>query len=881
MEKTTKKQKLQSVRLARHILPEKYSITLKPDVESFTFAGEETIQLIIEKADTQVVLHSLELDIVTAEFIAPAKSKIVKTTQGRRIVEKTVQMPSQVWTSKVVYNTKTETVTLTFPKALPKGKGQLKLVFRGILNDKLRGYYRSSFMHNGVQKHIATTQFEATDARRAFPCFDEPNIKAVFDVTLVVPSAHVAISNTLPVHVAEHETGFKAVRFKPTPKMSTYLLAFVSGEFESIEKKTKNGVLVRAFTTAGKKQQVRFALDTAVRVLDFYEKYFEVQYPLPVMDLVALPDFMANAMENWGAVTFRETAILIDEAHSALSAKQWVAIVVAHEVAHQWFGNLVTMDWWTHLWLNEGFASYAEYLAVDHIYPEWNMWTQFMSLDYAVAMGKDQLHNTHPIEVEVHHPSEIDEIFDDISYRKGSSIIRMLAAYLGAEDFRKGLAHYLKLHAYKNATTRDLWIALEHVSKKPVRSIMEAWTKQPGFPLVRIHFPKKNTAVVAQSMYRSPLSAVGKKRAADALWPVPISYTTTEGAVESILLTEKAATIEGVASKKLNLDETGFYRTAYSAEELISFGKSVQKKELSTIDRWGLIHNAWALAQSGVLPTETVLKFCKFYANETDVTVMGEVLNGLARVGQFYAKEKWYKHYQQFVRSLVQPTIKRLGFEVRAGESNDDTFLRVLALMVAGTQGDETSVRTALRQCAALVRGGVGAVPADIRLAVYVLTASAGAAPEFSFFKRLYIETDLPEEKQRIAQGLCSFNSPVLIRKALAFSLSKDVRSQDVWRFYDYVAQHGAGHGELWDFIKQNYSELLARYGDGGFLLGRIIKTLSVLHSKELAADMQKFFGSHPKPGAERTVLQVLEHIELASIWKERDREAVKKFLTS
>lgn len=875
MEKNSKKQKLQSVRLSRHILPEKYSIKLKPDLESFTFTGEETIQLIIEKADTQVVLHALELDIVTAEFIAPAKSKTQKFTQGRRTIQKVVKIPSQVWTSKISYNTKAETATLVFPKALPKGKGQLKLVFRGILNDKLRGYYRSSFIHDGTQKHLATTQFEATDARRAFPCFDEPNIKAVFDVTLIVPSAHIAISNTLPVNVAEHEAGFKAVRFKPTPKMSTYLLAFVSGEFESIEKKTKGGVLVRAFTTAGKKQQVRFALDTAVRVLDFYEKYFEVRYPLPVMDLIAMPDFMANAMENWGAITFRETAILIDEAHSALSAKQWVAIVVAHEVAHQWFGNLVTMDWWTHLWLNEGFASYAEYLAVDHIYPEWNMWTQFMSLDYAIAMGKDQLHNTHPIEIEVHHPSEIDEIFDDISYRKGSSIIRMLAAYLGAEDFRKGLAHYLKLHAYKNATTDDLWIALEKVSKKPVRAIMETWTKQPGFPLVNVRFAKNSVAEVEQSKY----GGSGAKGAASTLWPVPISYKTAAGKVESILLTEKKAVIEGVSSKKLNVNETGFYRTVYSAQDLLSFGKQIQKKELSIIDRWGLIHNAWALAQNGILPTEIVLQFCKFYTNETDVTVMGETLNGLVRLGSLYAKERWYKQYQQFVRSLVQPTIKRLGFEVRTGESNDDTFLRVLALIVAGANGDEASVRTALRKCAALVRDGIGAVHADIRLAVYVLTAQVGSAPEFGFFKRLYIETELPEEKQRIAQGLCSFNSPVLIRKALAFSLSKEVRSQDAWRFYDYIAQNGAGHEELWDFIKQNYSELLARYGDGGFLLGRIVKTLSVLHSKTLATDIQRFFSSHPKPGAERTVLQVLEHIELASTWKERDREAVKKFL--
>ncbi|MBI2022577.1 hypothetical protein HYS97_01875, partial [Candidatus Daviesbacteria bacterium] len=419
-----------SVRLPAHIKPERYQLMLRPDLENFTFSGEETIELILEREAKEITLHSQEIEIESAEFIHQGKTNFA---------------------SKITYQPEDETATFNFPKSLKKGKGELVLKFKGILNDKLRGFYRSRYSHEGQDKYLATTQFEATDARRAFPSFDEPSKKAIFDVTLMIPANTIAISNTIEKNVWEHESGYKVVEFEPTPKMSTYLLAFIVGDLEYIEGKTKRGVLVRVFTTPGKKEQGRFALNTAIKMLEFYEEYFKIPYPLPVSDLIAIPDFAAGAMENWGAVTYRETALLIDEANSSAVNRQRVAVVIAHELAHMWFGDLVTMEWWTHLWLNEGFASYIEYLAVDHVFPEFDIWTQFIHMDQGTALKLDSLENTHPIEVEVFHPSEISEIFDKVSYSKGASIIRMLAQFLGPKDFREGLRHYLKTHEYLNS----------------------------------------------------------------------------------------------------------------------------------------------------------------------------------------------------------------------------------------------------------------------------------------------------------------------------------------------------------------------------------------------------------------------------------------------
>jgi puromycin-sensitive aminopeptidase len=582
----------QSIRLSTDIEPSRYKLLLKPNLEKFTFTGEETITIKLHKPTATITLHAVDLDITNVVW----KDK-KQTVQG-----------------KVSYNKKTETATFAFPKKLSAGEGEVSLLFSGVLGENLRGFYRSKYMVNGQEYYMATTQFESTDARRAFPSFDEPSMKAIFDVTLMIPPLTTAISNTLETDISEHESGYRIVNFAPTPKMSTYLLAFVVGQFEYIEKKTKRGVVVRVFVTPGKKKQALFALDTAVKSLEFYEDYFAISYPLPVLDLIAVPDFAAGAMENWGAVTYRETAILVDDLHSSAANKQWVALVIAHELAHMWFGDLVTMEWWTHLWLNEGFASYIEYLAVDKLFPQWDMWSQFVQMDHGGALSLDGLKSTHAIEVDVHHPDEISEIFDAVSYSKGASVIRMLAAYLGEKDFRDGLRHYLKKHAYANASTTDLWESFEKISGKPVRSMMQNWTRKPGYPYVRVEEKGVDIRLTQQRYFSSSIEA--RKEKDTTVWSIPIAVRRqTKKQPIQIFMDKKAVHLPKTENSewiKLNTEETSFIRVDYPATFLKRFATPIATKELSAIDRFGIIRDAFDLSQTGYLPTKEALELSSF-----------------------------------------------------------------------------------------------------------------------------------------------------------------------------------------------------------------------------------------------------------------------------
>ena len=341
--------------------------------------------------------------------------------------------------SKIEISTETEVATLSFASQLQVGVGELQLSFTGILNDKMKGFYRSKY-HNSEtneDRYAAVTQFDPTDARRAFPCWDEPSLKATFETTLIVPKNLVALSNMNIINESSYkdDAAWRDVKFAKTPIMSTYLVAFIVGEFDYVETKSSDNVMVRVYTPVNKKEQGLFALEVAAKALPFYKDYFKIAYPLPKMDLIAIPDFAFSAMENWGLVTYRETCLLVDAKNTSSERKQWIALVVTHELAHMWFGNLVTMEWWTHLWLKEGFASFIEFLCVDHLFNEYDIWTQFVTDVYTRALDLDALHNSHPIEVPVGHPSEIDEIFDDISYNKGASVIRMLHQFIG-DDVR-------------------------------------------------------------------------------------------------------------------------------------------------------------------------------------------------------------------------------------------------------------------------------------------------------------------------------------------------------------------------------------------------------------------------------------------------------------
>ena len=819
--------KIKNVRLSKNVVPTEYELQLRPDLENFTFHGVETISLEILKPTKTLTLHSKELEIITASI-------------------------SGIF-GKISYDIKSETATFTFPRAIKSGKIKLTLVFKGILNDKMRGFYKSSYVFEGKVHHIATTQLEATDARRAFPCFDEPAQKAVFHMSLVVPKGKTVISNTLPISNAIHESGYEVIKFSPTPKMSTYLLAFIVGDFEYIEKKSNRGVVVRVYTTPGKIHQAKFALDCAVKTLEFYEKYFDIPYPLKTLDMIAVPDFDSGAMENWGAITYRENALLVDEVNSSAGSKQWVALVIAHEIAHQWFGNLVTMEWWTHLWLNEGFASYIEYLAVDKLFPHWDIWTQFSTNDLGVALRLDALATTHPIEIEVRNPSEIGEIFDAVSYSKGASVIRMLASYLGEKDFRDGLRYYLKKHSYKNTETIHLWQAFEKVSGKHVTKMMHNWTSKPGYPVVKAKLIKKKINFSQSRFFSSPISA--KKAHDKTKWEFPLNYK----------------------NNKVNFGEAGFYRTAYSKELLQKLREPIQNKNLSPRDRLGVIRDLFALSEAGTIPTTDALEFLSVYKNEDNYTVWFELASGLAQLEQIFAKEKSIDDLTNLIGELFSPIVNKMGWTKKENESHADTLLRSLSISRAGKSGNHEIITEARKRFKKMLSGSN--VDPNIRGAIYGIVATHGGLKEYNSLVEKYKKENLHEEKNRIGSALGDFTDTKILKRACEFSLSRNVRIQDTVAILSSIGANPAGRDVWMSFISNNWKTLISRYDGGGFTISRLIKGISASAEEKHFKTFKKFFATHEAPGAKRSIEQVLERLEGNILWLKRDKKIIEKFL--
>lgn len=860
------KKKTKSQRLLADIKPERYKITIHPNFKDHTFSGEETIFLALRKASKKIVLHSVNLKI----------SNVFLVIAGEKLNP-----------SKIIYNKIEEIVILLFVRMCPMGKGELRLKFKGKLGGDMRGFYKSRYQHKGEEKFLATTQFESTDARRAFPCIDEPEAKAIFDVTMIVPKHHEAISNTVPIKIGEHpptpdgfgrasESAYKVVEFAPTPKMSTYLLAFISGEFESAEGKNKDGVLVRVFTTPGKKKQAEFALEVAKKSLEFYGKYFGIKYPLPILDMIAIPDFASGAMENWGAVTYRESALLVDPAHTAAEDKQWVALVIAHELAHQWFGNLVTMKWWTDLWLNEGFASYIEYLAIAHIFPEWQIWKQFVSRELGTALRLDSLATTHPIEVLVNRPNEISEIFDAVSYSKGAVVIRMIAEYLGERDFRKGLSLYLKRHSYGNAETKDLWRALEEVSGKPVGKIMDGWTKKSGYPLVSIIKSEKSFRIRQSHFFSSPIS---RRNSRDkTLWNVPIVRQNKRGNLKRELFSKKEGVLNNFGGEKLNFGETGLFRVDYPKSVLKNFESKIVAEKFGAIDRLGLIRDSFALAESGQSSTTLALDLLSSYREENEYVVWLEVAGGLGRLSQVFADEKWFPKLKEFKRQIFSPLAQKLGWHQKKGEAFTVAMLRDMAIYQAGANGDKEIIGEAEKMFEKYIKEGM-APDKEIRSAVYLLAAKRGKEKRFSQFIKLYKEAHLSDEKNRLGEALGLFDDKKLLQKALDFSLSKDVRPQDVFSIFRSVARNPRGRLLAWQFVKKNWSKFVKIYGAGGHIISKVIEPLGANVDTGVADEIERFFKRQKSVGVERTASQVLEMIRAKAEWKKRDAKKIEKWL--
>ncbi|XP_053553656.1 puromycin-sensitive aminopeptidase [Bombina bombina] len=857
-------------RLPADVRPINYGLCLKPDLIDFTFEGKLEADVEVTHATNQIVMNCADIDIITASY-APEGDEEIHATGFN-------------------YQNEDEKVTLSFPSTLQKGTGMLKIDFVGELNDKMKGFYRSKYATtSGEIRYAAVTQFEATDARRAFPCWDEPAIKATFDVILIVPKDRVALSNMNLIERKPYpeDANLVEVKFARTPIMSTYLVAFVVGEYDFVETRSTDGVLVRVYTPVGKAEQGKFALEVAAKTLPFYKDYFNVPYPLPKIDLIAIADFAAGAMENWGLVTYRETALLIDPKNSCSSSRQWVALVVGHELAHQWFGNLVTMEWWTHLWLNEGFASWIEYLCVDHCFPEYDIWTQFVSADYTRAQELDALENSHPIEVSVGHPSEVDEIFDAISYSKGASVIRMLHDYIGDEDFRKGMNQYLTKFQEKNAATEDLWEYLEQASGKPIAAVMSTWTQQMGFPLIYVESEQMEDSRVLKLTQKKFCASGPHTGDHCPQWMVPISICTSEAPASAklkVLLDKEEMTVvlEGVEPDqwvKLNPGTVGFYRTQYSPSMLENLLPGIRDLSLQPVDRLGLQNDLFSLARAGMISTVEVLKVMEAFINEPNYTVWSDLSCNLGILSTLLSHTEFHEEIQGFIRDVFTPIGQRLGWDPKPGEGHLDALLRGLVLGKLGKAGHKPTLEEARKRFKDHVEGK-NILSADLRSPVYVTVLKHGDNTTLDTMLKLHKQADMQEERNRIERVLGAISSQELIQKVLSFSLSDEVRPQDTVSVIGGVAGGSKlGRKCAWVFVKDNWEELYNRY-QGGFLISRLIKlSLDGFASEKMATEIKAFFDAHPAPSAERTVQQCCENILLNAAWLKRDADAMHQYL--
>lgn len=851
-------------RLPKNVLPRHYNLELTPDLQAFKFKGQTSISVEIFEPTSQITLNAADIDI----------SKVTIKTSSADFDAKNIE-----------FSTENETATVTFEKELPVGEGQLNFIFNGELNDKMKGFYRSKYFNsNGEERYAGVTQFEATDARRCFPCWDEPACKATFDITLIVPEDRVALSN-MPVKSENSlDNNLRKIEFDRTPIMSTYLVAVVVGEYDFVEGTSTDGVLVRVYTPVGRKEQGLFALEVATKVLPYYKDYFQVAYPLPKMDLIAIADFSAGAMENWGLVTYRETYLLVDPANTSSIRKQSIALTVGHEIAHQWFGNLVTMEWWTHLWLNEGYASFVEFLCVHHLFPEYDIWTQFVTDMYTRALELDCLKNSHPIEVPVNHPSEVDEIFDEISYNKGASVIRMLHNYIGDEDFRKGMNIYLTKHQYQNTSTEDLWSALQEASSKPVAAVMTTWIKQMGFPVVSVSSEQKGNQRIL-TLSQSKFMADGSK-STDEFWMIPISISTASAPgqiAKSFILDVKSKTItlDNISKDdwiKVNPGTIGYFRTSYTSEMLMQLIPAVKSMQLPALDRLGLIDDLFAMVQAGHAKTSDALALIDAYRNETNYTVWSSITNSLCKLQVLLSHTDLVDSFNQYGINLYKPIADRLGWEVKENEPHLDTLLRSLVINRLVSFKCPKTVMEAQKRFNEHIQN-VTVLPADLRSACYKANLQDANQTTYDDMLKLYRSTDLHEEKDRISRALGSIKNVDILRKVIDFAMSNEVRAQDSVFVIVAVAMNPKGRDMTWQFFKDNSDKLLEQY-QGGFLLARLVKYLTENFTSEAhAIEVEEYFKNHKFPGTERTICQSIETIRLNGAWLSRDLDSTKQYL--
>jgi len=817
------------------VVPKNYQLEFEPNFKDFSFQGKEVIEIYCKKPTSVIKLNAAELKISRCSVISnkqkiPAKSKL---------------------------DAKKEELKIYLTKKI-KGKCFLNLDFKGTLNDKLLGFYRSKYIENGKTKYLATTQFEAADARRAFPCWDEPSAKATFDISIKTEKNLMAISN-MPIASKKIFGNKIQYNFSRTPIMSTYLIYLGVGEFEFLESKAGK-IKVRVITTKGNKSRGKYSLDLGKKLLLSYEKYFGIKYPLPKLDLIAVPDFAAGAMENWGAITFRETILLYDPKTSSTRTKQYIAEVISHELAHMWFGNLVTMKWWNDLWLNESFATFMATKFTNKFYPEWELWDQFIEDAMNVAMSLDALKSSHPIDVKVNHPSEIREIFDAISYDKGGCVLRMLEHYVGESKFRQGLKVYLNKHKYGNAEGKDLWNTIGKISKLPVTSLVNTWINQVGFPVVQVK--RKNSNLLLQ---QSRFLLDPDKKTSKAKWFIPISILVKKKLSKSLMTkTLETIPINGAKEFIVNSERHGFYRVKYDKETLQNLKKSVSRKTISYVDRWAIQNDLFSLCVAGQDSIQNYLDFSTAYSKEDNYLVSSNVSGNLNSLYFRTFHESFSKEFREYATNFLKQIFNRLGWDPKKNEKHTDAMLRSSTISALGKMGDKGIILEAEKRFKKFLTNP-NSLRADLRDPVYSIVAWNGNEKTYSKLISLYKKAKSQEEKLRFLGALCSFKDEKLLIKSLNFSVTPNVRSQNMQLPIMRVSANPYGKKILWPWLKKNWKLLSKKVGHGNPLFNRIVASISLIADSTMEKEIRLFFENNPTPGTARTLEQTLERIRIHS----------------
>ena len=834
-------------RLPRSVLPARYVLTIEPDIDAASFAGTEAVSVEIVEPVDRIVLNAVALEIDDT-WIEPAGG-------GARI------------TATVTVDEDNERVVFELERTAAPGAWVLHASFRGVLNDKLIGFYRSTFTDDeGNEEALAVTQFEATHAREAFPCWDEPELKAVFSVTLIVPADLTALSNSSVLSDDVLPDGRRRVVFADTMKMSTYLVAFVVGALELTHPRLVDNTPLRVAHLPGKGDLTAFALESASFALEYFADYYAIVYPGDKVDLVAVPDFAFGAMENLGCVTFREVLLLVDPERATHHELQNVADVIHHELAHMWFGDLVTMKWWNGIWLNEAFATFMEMKCTDAFRPEWERWVNF-GLSRTTAFDVDALSSTRPIEFEVISPHDAEGMFDVLTYEKGAAVLRMLEQYLGEDAFRDGIRLYLATHQFGNTETTDLWDAIETSTGEPVRQIMDSWIFQGGCPVVEAELVGARTLRLRQE--RFTFAPDDPDIDGDALWCVPVLYRYAHGderASARVLLTEREQDVElPVDADWVQIDAgaAGFFRTRYVGESRRSILAHLD--ELSDLERYNLVDHEFAFTIAG---TTTAAEFCELarsFGDDQELSVWQRLSAAFAALDRI-VDDDGRARLQSTVRALAAPALHRMGAASAPDESDVDRQRRATIFELLGTVGADADVRSRARTVHRSWIDDPDRVDPELAAAAIAVIAESGTVEEFRSFVERWRKAENPQEELRYLYALPRFHIDAAFEEVLDLSLA-EVRTQNA-PFLLGRALSNRTHGVVaWDFVRRNWSTLQERFPTT--TIARMAEGVRWLI--EAAPDVEKFFAEHPVPQAAKTVEQHLERLRVNVAFHDRE----------